>query len=387
MPKSDRDVRIEFNPNRPKGRVRYSLAHEIAHTLFPDCAEQVRDRGRHQDMRGDEWQLEALCNVGAAEILMPFGSLSKELTEEPRLQDLLKAQQVYGVSTEALLIRVVRLGDIPRAMFCASRLESGHYAGRYRVDYAIGSRSWPLKITRSLLPETTHLAECTAIGFTTAGVEHWQQDVNLEAVAVPPYPGSRFPRVVGVLSESETESSATDRSAELCLTVVKGNALQPRGAGQRFVVQVVNDRTPNWGGAGFAQAVRVAWPEVQADFKDWVEQRPKALQLGNARIANLPGGISVASIIAQKSYGESASPRLRYAALRQGLETVAAVARKAGATVHMPRIGTGHGGGDWRVIEDIVKSTVCDAGLTVTVYELPGQTSTSRIPEQTALSL
>src|SRR5260221_1168024 len=25
---------IEFNPNRPRGRVRYSIAHDLAHTLF-----------------------------------------------------------------------------------------------------------------------------------------------------------------------------------------------------------------------------------------------------------------------------------------------------------------------------------------------------------------
>src|SRR5690606_9210375 len=30
--------RIEFNPSRPRERLRYSVAHEIAHTLFPDCA-------------------------------------------------------------------------------------------------------------------------------------------------------------------------------------------------------------------------------------------------------------------------------------------------------------------------------------------------------------
>ena len=35
---------IEFNPNRPKARIRYSIYHEIAHTLFPDCRERVRNR-------------------------------------------------------------------------------------------------------------------------------------------------------------------------------------------------------------------------------------------------------------------------------------------------------------------------------------------------------
>ena len=37
-------MRIEFNPHRPQGRTRFSVAHEITHTLFPDCAESVRNR-------------------------------------------------------------------------------------------------------------------------------------------------------------------------------------------------------------------------------------------------------------------------------------------------------------------------------------------------------
>jgi hypothetical protein len=58
-------LRIEFNPNRPRARIRYSVAHEIAHTLFPDCSKTIRHRGIHRDTTTDEWQLEALCNIAA----------------------------------------------------------------------------------------------------------------------------------------------------------------------------------------------------------------------------------------------------------------------------------------------------------------------------------
>ena len=68
---------IEYNPLRPKARVRYSLAHEIAHTLFPDCAKETRHRLKASTLRGDDWQLELLCNLGAAEILMPRGSFAE----------------------------------------------------------------------------------------------------------------------------------------------------------------------------------------------------------------------------------------------------------------------------------------------------------------------
>ena len=45
---------IEFNPNRPRNRVRYSICHELAHTLFPDCGERVRNRATHERMQGDD---------------------------------------------------------------------------------------------------------------------------------------------------------------------------------------------------------------------------------------------------------------------------------------------------------------------------------------------
>ena len=44
-------VRVEFNPNRPSARVRYSIAHEIAHTLFPDCRDRIRQRSLHGEER------------------------------------------------------------------------------------------------------------------------------------------------------------------------------------------------------------------------------------------------------------------------------------------------------------------------------------------------
>src|ERR1035437_6646593 len=49
---------IEFNPNRPRHRIKYSICHEIAHTFFPDCSERIRNRASIQEMSGNDWQLE-----------------------------------------------------------------------------------------------------------------------------------------------------------------------------------------------------------------------------------------------------------------------------------------------------------------------------------------
>jgi hypothetical protein len=49
------------------------------------------------------------------------------------------------------------------------------------------------------------------------------------------------------------------------------------------------------------------------------------------------------------------------------------LARRAGASIHMPRIGSGLAGGSWEVVEEIVEETLCRQGLRVTVYDLPGK--------------
>jgi hypothetical protein len=78
-------ARIEFNPNRPRSRMRYSIGHEIVHTLFADLTDRIRNRAAHVELQGDDWQLEALCYFAAAELLMPYGALT---TQRP--QDLTK---------------------------------------------------------------------------------------------------------------------------------------------------------------------------------------------------------------------------------------------------------------------------------------------------------
>jgi O-acetyl-ADP-ribose deacetylase (regulator of RNase III) len=66
-------------------------------------------------------------------------------------------------------------------------------------------------------------------------------------------------------------------------------------------------------------------------------------------------------------------PRIRYAAVREALATVARFASESGASVHMPRIGAGQAGGRWPLIREIVDDTLTRRGVPVTVYVPPGQ--------------
>jgi O-acetyl-ADP-ribose deacetylase (regulator of RNase III) len=152
------------------------------------------------------------------------------------------------------------------------------------------------------------------------------------------------------------------------------------------VVHVVNDKTPNWGGGGFAEAVKRRWPDVQDDFRESVNSDRESLRLGSVRICAAEDGIFIASVVAQKGYGESVRPRIRYAALRKGLEAVAAAAVRHQATVHLPRIGAGQGRGSWAVIEDIIQTVFGEAHVSATIYDLPGAPIPERMPLQEELS-
>ena len=189
-------LRIEFNPNRPHGRVRYSVAHEIAHTLFPDCDEMVRNRTPSVDLRDDTWQLELLCNIGASELLMPTGYTDLE-NERIDIDNLLRLRGEFDVSTEAILLRMAKLTSRPCTVFAAAREGMRGASPGFRIDYSVPSRTWDVGIPPIFRVDSSAvLAECTAIGFTAKGTESWASQLpafDVQCVGIPPFPGDRFP--------------------------------------------------------------------------------------------------------------------------------------------------------------------------------------------------
>jgi O-acetyl-ADP-ribose deacetylase (regulator of RNase III) len=359
--------RIEFNPNRSSGRINYSIAHELGHSLFPDCAEIVRHRIKHSGATRDEWQLEMLCNLAAAEMLMPVGTLHRD-DLEPSIDRLLELRKQYAVSSEAVLLRILRLTTRNCFGFVA-RKEPDSETGRYKIDYAVGSRNWraPLE-DRFIVPEHSVVSQCTAIGFTGKAREKWVEgDIwNVEAVGIPPYPGRSYPRVLGFgFPRGAGENPGEE------ITYLRGDATAPRGSGFRLLAHIVSDRGMIWG-AGFGRAVRKKWPPVQEEFAKWTVGNRADFQLGNVHFSSVNDSLAVAHMIAQHGIGPSRTPRIRYGALELCLHRVADQASRTGASVHMPRIGTGEAGGSWDIVSEIIEDELCRRDIGVTVYDLPG---------------
>ena len=147
------------------------------------------------------------------------------------------------------------------------------------------------------------------------------------------------------------------------INYVIGDATAPQGDGRKIICHICND-IGAWG-AGFVLALSAKWT--------YPEHRYRAIPhyvLGDAMVLQVEPDIFVANMIGQHLTRPSAdgTPPIRYTAVADALFAVNKIANELGATLHMPRIGCGLAGGDWKVIEAILTEFVT---VDVTVYDLP----------------
>ena len=357
--------KIEFNPRQSRERVRFSIAHEIAHLLFPDWPDQIRNRGVRGDA-ADNWQLELLCNLAASEFVLPIGSLPAMQRVEP-IEHLMRKRRDFDVSAEAFLIRLAQISVQPIGVFVASPFSSGEGTRRYRIDYFVSSpTARDIRLSGKPVPDDSVVWTCTAIGHTDKRLESWitGAPTQIECVGLPPYPGSRYPRVAGIVRFDQANE---DRRP---VRIVHGDVLRPLGEERKIICQLVNDKATKWGG-GIARKMARRFPEAEKCFSKAVIGLPRKERLGEVIFSPADDRTVIASLIAQEGFGQSLFPRIRYAALAECFKRVTRHASETTASIHMPKIGTGAAGGDWSTIEEMLDDVMVRADLSVTVYELP----------------
>ncbi len=153
------------------------------------------------------------------------------------------------------------------------------------------------------------------------------------------------------------------------ITYVDGDATAPRGEGPRIICHICND-IGGWG-RGFVTAISKRWQEPETQYRHWHSQGESGeFSLGEIQVVEVEPTLSVANMIAQHGIrSKGGVPPIRYDSLEQCLAKLAKHAAAAGASVHMPRIGCGLAGGTWPEVEAIVKSTLGQASVPVTVYD------------------
>jgi O-acetyl-ADP-ribose deacetylase (regulator of RNase III) len=157
---------------------------------------------------------------------------------------------------------------------------------------------------------------------------------------------------------------------EISYTV--GDATQPQGSGPRIIVHVCND-VGGWG-RGFVLALSRRWPAAEHRYRAWHRGEDSIpFALGQVQFVEVEPQLWVANLIGQHDIrAHRGVPPVRYEAIHEGLQRIAAFAQTQRATVHMPRIGAGLAGGRWEELEPIIRETLAAQGITVTVYDLPG---------------
>lgn len=152
------------------------------------------------------------------------------------------------------------------------------------------------------------------------------------------------------------------------ITYLKGDATEPVGGGEKYLVHVVND-IARWG-AGITRLITLRWPEVSNAYLGWGPTGATPFRLGENQYVRVRGDLCVVNMLAQRGVRSQANPRpVSYAALALCLWQLRFPIRD-GLSVHMPRIGCGLGGGDWAVVEQLVIDALCRHEIPVYVYDL-----------------
>jgi len=97
---------VFFNPDRPDGRVNFTIAHEIVHTFFPVTAGGARFREMNEPDSREARELENLCDLAAAELLMPADDFRREIRGNWSLSQVARLSERFGGSFEATAFRL-----------------------------------------------------------------------------------------------------------------------------------------------------------------------------------------------------------------------------------------------------------------------------------------
>lgn len=372
LPITENSFQIQYNPFQRPTRLNFSIAHEIAHTLFSDCAQSVRNREKDPSVNRE---LEQLCNAAAAEIQLPYAKFSNDANNSaPSMEGLIELATKYKASLESVFIRYTEVIDRP----CAVLIGIFQTDNRISIDYIKSSRLFPIKIPDNFeIPSDSKAYECISPGWTSRETASWEvfngQNYNIFSVGISPYRRDNKPRV-GILILPTEEAPISDEKGKVILEF--GDATKPRGGGKKIIAQVVN--TSSALGRGFGYSLAKNYPIVKEKLKEWSSDKQDFI-LGNSNLVKINENLYVFQMLAQKGFiSKNDEVLLKYTALKNCLIDLREVASDLGCSIHMPAIGAGQAKGNWDTIIGMIHDELINYNLKVNIYLLPGKPFDSR---------
>ena len=155
---------------------------------------------------------------------------------------------------------------------------------------------------------------------------------------------------------------------------IKGDATNPLiNKGEYSVICHCCNTLGAWG-AGFVLALSKRFPKVKEHYLSLIKSINSGERLGKVGFVKTNKNIVVANILAQDRIYRSVDGKipLNYDALREVFRNVYNKFigyKDIPFTIHMPRIGCGLAGGDWNIVENIIKDEFIKNGIDVYVYD------------------
>lgn len=134
---------------------------------------------------------------------------------------------------------------------------------------------------------------------------------------------------------------------------IKGDATNPQDENNIKIIAHVSNNKGGWG-AGFVLALSKKWSKPEEEYR-----KTNNYILGLNQVVPVTDDIIVVNMIAQDGYRSENNPvPINYSALRNCLTNLDILAKIYNASIHMPKIGSGLGGGDWNTIEKIIEENI-----------------------------
>jgi O-acetyl-ADP-ribose deacetylase (regulator of RNase III) len=148
---------------------------------------------------------------------------------------------------------------------------------------------------------------------------------------------------------------------------------------QGYIVHGVNcQRAMN---SGVAKAIRDTYPKVYDDYMEYLKEYGDYDPLGTVNFVEVSQLLVVANAFTQNFYGKDGKRYVSYDAVekcfskinREIMSDPMQLYEDAGIFyhhIHIPKIGAGLGGGNWKIIESIINETM-DPEIKITCWTLP----------------
>lgn len=144
---------------------------------------------------------------------------------------------------------------------------------------------------------------------------------------------------------------------KIMLEVIEGDIFKEKSG---IIVHGVNCRGKM--GTGIALMIRKLYPQVYIDYTEhWGKYfREPARLLGDVVYTQVNKNLIIASAFTQLNYSKYDVRSVSYDAIAVAFKNISDTAKENRMVIKYPTIGAGYGGGDWRIISNIIDCVVDD---------------------------